>query len=186
VIRDNAGVAIVGAEWEYVSIRSDGDSDLNRNFDELEKLKILCTSPDYQGMQLETVSFLRIAKAIYQWAGGADTMTKTTAPAWEAKRTDETRTVEDLLRKAGFQQVDAYRYNSASIRVRVIDRQFESIPREKRDEMVEPHLEKLPERTQADIVTLFTFAPSDLKQTPKTLREVMLNTEFDNPSPSML
>src|SRR6266478_8983014 len=113
-------------------------------------------------------------------------MTNTTAPAWEAKRTDETRMVEEVLTRAGFDQVDAYRYNSASIRVRVIDRRFEGMPREQRDGMVEPHLEQLPERTQADIVTLFTFAPSELQQTPKTLREFMLNTEFDDPSPSML
>jgi len=113
-------------------------------------------------------------------------MTKTAAPVWQAKRTDETRKVEEALKKAGFDQVDAYRYNSASIRVRVIDRRFEGMPREQRDGMVEPHLEQLPERTQADIVTLFTFAPSELQQTPKTLREFMLNTEFDDPSPSML
>jgi len=113
-------------------------------------------------------------------------MKKTTVPAWEDKRTDETRMVEEVLKKAGLEKVDAYRYNSASIRVRVIDRRFEGMPREQRDRMVEPHLEKLPERTQADIVTLFTFAPSELKQAPKTLREFVLNTEFDFPSPSML
>ena len=33
--------------------------------------------------------------------------------------------------------------------------------------MVEPYLEQLPERTQADIMNLFTFAPSELQQTPK-------------------
>ena len=98
-------------------------------------------------------------------------MTTTTAPAWEAKRTDETRQVEEILKRAGFDQVDAYRYNSASIRLRVIDRRFEGMPPEKRDEMVERHLEQLPERTQADIVTLFTFAPSELQQPPKTLKE---------------
>jgi hypothetical protein len=113
-------------------------------------------------------------------------MIKTTTPTWEAKRTDETRTVEDVLQRAGFEQVDAYRYNSASIRVRVIDRRFEGMPREQRDGMVEPHLEQLPERTQADIVTLFTFAPSETQHTPKTFREFMLNSEFEAPSPSML
>ena len=39
------------------------------------------------------------------------------AALWEAKRTDETKQVENVLRKAGFKKVDAYRYNSASIRV---------------------------------------------------------------------
>jgi hypothetical protein len=113
-------------------------------------------------------------------------MTHTTVPRWEAMRTDETRQVEDVLRQAGFGQVDAYRYNSASIRVRVIDEQFEGLAPEKRDAMVEPFLERLPERTQADIMTLFTFAPSELQQPAKTLREFLKNTEFDDPSPSML
>jgi len=113
-------------------------------------------------------------------------MTNTTAPPWADKCTDETREVERVLRAAGFETVDAYRYNSASIRVRVIDPRFEGLPLEKRDEMVETHLEQLPERTQADIVNLFTFAPSELQEHPKTFREFMLNTEFDHPSPSTL
>lgn len=113
-------------------------------------------------------------------------MTTATTPTWEAKRTEETRTVERVLSDAGFQKVDAYRYNSASIRVRVIDQRFEGMPIEKRDAMVEPHLERLPERTQADIMNLFTFAPSELQQSPKCVREFLKNTEFEDPSPSML
>lgn len=112
-------------------------------------------------------------------------MTTATTPPWEAKRTPETRSIEDLLRKH-FKQVDTYRYNSASIRVRVIDPRFEGIPREKRDAMVEQYLDQLPPETQRDIVTLLTFAPPELERTPKTFREYMLNTEFDDPSPSML
>ncbi len=106
--------------------------------------------------------------------------------SWETKRTDETHDVEQALRGAGFDRVDAYRYNSASIRVRVIDARFEGIPPEKRDAMVEPHIGKLPPRTQADIVTLFTFAPSDLEQKPETLGHRFLNSEFETPSPSRL
>ncbi len=113
-------------------------------------------------------------------------MTDTHAPAWEAKRTTETRGVEDTLRRAGFAQADAYRYNSASIRVRVIDPRFEGLTGEQRDALVELHLAKLPERTQADIISLFTFAPSELDQSSKTLRQLLLNTEFDDPSPSIL
>lgn len=112
-------------------------------------------------------------------------MTTETTPSWEAKRTSETRRVEDLLRQH-FEQADSYRYNSASIRVRVIDSRFEAMPREKRDAMVEPYLDTLPPETQRDIVTLFTFAPSELQQSPQTFREYMLNTEFGAPSPSML
>lgn len=111
--------------------------------------------------------------------------TTMTTPLWEAKRTSETRMVEDLLRR-NFQQADSYRYNSASIRVRVVDDRFEGLPREQRDAMVEPFLDKLPIETQRDIVTLFTFAPSELEQTPATFREFLLNAEFDDPSPSRL
>lgn len=105
---------------------------------------------------------------------------------WETMRTDETREIEEFLRTAGFEQADAYRYNSASIRVRVVDARFESLPTEKRDSMIEPHLEQLPERTQADIISLFAFAPSELQQTPKTFKQFLLNAEFEDPSPSML
>jgi hypothetical protein len=99
-------------------------------------------------------------------------MTTIITPRWESKRTDETRMVEDSL-KGHFERVDSYRYNSASIRVRVIDSRFENMSRENRDGMVEPVLDKLPPETQRDIVSLFTFAPSELTQTPKTFREFM-------------
>jgi hypothetical protein len=58
--------------------------------------------------------------------------------------------------------------------------------REKRDSIVEPFLEKLPERTQADIITLFTFAPSEIQERTKVFKDFMLNKEFEEPSPSML
>jgi stress-induced morphogen len=115
---------------------------------------------------------------------GADGMTTDITPSWKAKRTDETKLVEHLLGQ--FQQADAYRYNSATIRVRVIDPRFEGLSREARDAIVEEHLKELPDDTQRDIVTLFTFAPSELDQTPKTFREYMLNSEFEDPSPSTL
>lgn len=112
-------------------------------------------------------------------------MTTATTPPWEAKRTAETRLVEERL-KPHFERVDAYRYNSASIRVRVIDTKFEGMSREQRDALVEEQLVKLPSEIQRDIVTLFTFAPSELTRTPQTLREFMQNMEFDNPTPAML
>jgi hypothetical protein len=62
----------------------------------------------------------------------------------------------------------------------------EGMTREKRNVMVEPHLATLPLETQRDIVTLFTFAPSELQRAPATFRAYMLNTEFDDPSPSTL
>jgi len=112
-------------------------------------------------------------------------MTTTTMPSWEAKRKPETRMVETHLGEH-FHRVDSYRYNSASIRVRIIDPHFEGMSREKRDAMVETYLDQLPPETQRDIVTLFTFAPSEIGGTPMALRELMLNAEFEDPSPSML
>ncbi|MBX9582657.1 MAG: hypothetical protein K2X87_20305 [Gemmataceae bacterium] len=113
-------------------------------------------------------------------------MTETTAPAWETKRTDETRRVEELLRRAGFERVDAYRYNVAAIRVRVIDPRFEGLRVEQRDALVDPYLEQLPEDTQVDITTLLTFAPSELRLPPNKFRGYLPNFEFDHPSPSVL
>ncbi|NLF06411.1 MAG: hypothetical protein GX594_00300 [Pirellulaceae bacterium] len=100
--------------------------------------------------------------------------------------TDETRNIENTLRNAGFQQVDAYRYNSASIRVRVIDPGFEGLPLDERDAKVEQYLKQLPERTQADIINLLTFAPSEFEQPPFKFRGYLLNIEFEDPSPSLL
>lgn len=113
-------------------------------------------------------------------------MTTNQVSKWEKKRTDESRMVEDKLREAGFDRVDAYRYNSASLRVRVIDKRFESMPRDERDQIVEPVIDKLPPSTQSDIVSLVLLAPSEFDQPSDTFREFMLNTEFENPSPSML
>lgn len=107
-------------------------------------------------------------------------------PKWESKRTDESRMVEKKLLEAGFQRVDAYRYNSASLRVRIVDKRFEGLDREERDAMVEAFIDSLPSNTQADIINLVLVTPSELNTPSDTFRGFMLNTEFDNPSPSML
>jgi hypothetical protein len=102
-------------------------------------------------------------------------MIKSRIPPWEELRTDETRQVERVLRKQ-FQDADAYRYNSASIRVRVIDPRFEGKTTEERDSIVEPHLKKLPMRIQADIINLLTLAPGD---TLDSLTKRLANLEFE-------
>lgn len=109
-------------------------------------------------------------------------MSQATVPRWHSMRTDESRRVEELLRKA-FAQVDAYRYNSASIRVRVIDPRFEGKSNEERDSMVEPYLDQLPVETQAEIMTLRTLAPGEES---RDLRKGLANLEFEDPSRSML
>ena len=107
-------------------------------------------------------------------------------PKWESKRTDESRMVEKKLLEAGLQQVDAYRYNYASLRVRIVDKRFEGVDREGRDAMVESFIDSLPSNTQADIVNLVLVTPSELNTRSDTFRGFILNIEFDNPSPSML
>jgi hypothetical protein len=109
-------------------------------------------------------------------------MSQATTPHWEAMRTDETRLVEDVLRQE-FPRTDAYRYNSASIRVRIVDPRFAGKSIEARDAMVEPLLEQLPEETESDIMNLLTMTPDEL--TP-TSRKFFANLEFEDPSPSEL
>lgn len=115
--------------------------------------------------------------------------------SWEAKRTDETRHVESFLEDAGFEQVDAYRFNSASIRIRVIDPRFEGLADEKRDAVVAPFLKKLPAETRTDVLFLLPLAPSELPEAvpgtargakAKILRKLLLNAGFVDPSPSTL
>lgn len=101
---------------------------------------------------------------------------------WDQLKTDETRKVETLLRKH-FQQADAYRYNSASIRVRVIDERFEGCPFEEREDLVMPVLTSLPKRTLADILLLILLAPSEVNTVN---RNALTNLEFEEPSRTRL
>jgi len=109
-------------------------------------------------------------------------MTKAVEARWKSMRTKESRLVEKVLRES-FPQTDAYRYNPASVRVRVIDSRFEGKTIEERDGMVEPLLKKLPKEIQADIMNLLTLTPSE---TTDSLRKQADNLEFEDPSPSEL
>ena len=83
------------------------------------------------------------------------------------------RMVEETLGKK-FRRLDAYRYNSASIRVRIIDPVFKGKKAEARDAIVEPILDKLPERTQAGIMNLFIFAPEEIKNPDISMRHFFM------------
>ena len=108
---------------------------------------------------------------------------KPEAPRWEDRKTSQTRGIEDRLRAAGFERVDAYRYNSASIRVRVIDRRFEGMPTPDREDLVFEVIDKLPKRTKEDIILLLIMAPSELQRRNPLLS---VNQDFENPLPSLL
>jgi stress-induced morphogen len=109
-------------------------------------------------------------------------MSTTVQAPWESKRTPETRDVEQALQQH-FSQADAYRFNPASIRVRVVDDRFKGKDVEERDEMVERVLTQLPEGTQRDIINLLTIYPGE---TADSLRAQLLNLEFEDPSQPLL
>jgi stress-induced morphogen len=104
-------------------------------------------------------------------------------PGWHAKRTHETRKIEEELRKR-FPHSDAYRFNSASIRVRIIDDAFEGMSEIEREQMVDPILEQLPDETQADIMLLLTLTKKEA--TARFGKHSLVNLEFENPSESAL
>lgn len=84
-----------------------------------------------------------------------------TVAAWELLRDEDSQLVERTLCDAGFSQVAAYRYNAASLRVRVIDDCFAGLSRMARAERLEPSLQTLPERLQSDIVMCWLFTPAE-------------------------
>jgi len=79
--------------------------------------------------------------------------------------------------KREFKDVRAYRYNSASIRVRVVDPCFANKSRAQREESVWPVLAKLPEDLRTEITMLLLLEPGE---------QSLLNLEFEKPFPSLL
>lgn len=98
-----------------------------------------------------------------------------------SQQTDETRQIEDLLRRAfPAAQVDAYRHNTASIRVRVIDAGFRRKSLVDREEAVLPLLKNaLPEDVVGDIMVLLLLTPEEAPQN-------FMNLEFEHPEPSLI
>lgn len=109
-------------------------------------------------------------------------MSQGTTSRWDALRTPETRLVEDMLREV-FPNTDAYRFNSASIRVRVVDPRFEGLSTEQRDSLVEPLIDRLSPEIQADIMNLLTLAPGEVNG---SFKKYLANEEFEDPSESSL
>ena len=100
------------------------------------------------------------------------------ANAVAEKKTAETKKIEQVVGKR-FPNVEAYRYNSASIRVRVIDEAFLGKSKAEREQMLASLLDSLPDKTQRDITILLLLAPEETTTS-------MMNVEFEQPSPSDL
>ena len=93
-------------------------------------------------------------------------------------KNSETELIEKTL-KPGFPNVEAYRYNSVSIRIRVIDDRFKGKSKPERDDMVSPLLDHLPEEIQADITILLLLTNDELAQS-------LMNLEFEHPTRSSI
>jgi stress-induced morphogen len=93
------------------------------------------------------------------------------------KKTKETMRIESTL-KSKFPKAEAYRYYS-SIRVRIIDAQFDGKSLLEREALVRPLVRTLPESAQADILMLLLLTPSERA-------ESLLSVEFERPSRSRL
>jgi stress-induced morphogen len=75
--------------------------------------------------------------------------------------------------------VDAYRQNPASVRVRVIDPDFQGIDRVDRDSLIWTHLHTLPEDIQSEISMLVLLTPGETDSS-------LANLEFEHPIPSRI
>src|SRR5436190_7027876 len=76
-------------------------------------------------------------------------------------------------------QIDLYRQNSVSVRIRIVDPAFHGLDKSGRHEKVWRFLEQLPDEIQSDISMLVLLAPSETKTS-------FANLEFDDPVPSHL
>lgn len=76
-------------------------------------------------------------------------------------------------------KIEAYRYNPASIRIRIIDPDFKGMNRVERDDLVSAILDTLPEGVRAEIMILLLLTPQESKTSP-------MSQEFDHPAPALL
>ena len=76
-------------------------------------------------------------------------------------------------------QIDLYRQNPVSVRVRIIDPDFARQDRVERHKDVWRYLDSLDEESQSDISSLILLTPGETKKS-------FANFEFEDPVPSIL
>jgi len=76
-------------------------------------------------------------------------------------------------------EVKAYRQNSVSVRLRIIDPDFLGSNRPQRSQIVWKYLDRLPDEAVADISTLLLLTPDEIENS-------FANMEFDKPVKSKL
>jgi len=75
--------------------------------------------------------------------------------------------------------VEVYRQNSASVRARIVDPDFDGVSKADRHDAVWAFVKDLPEEQQAEISLLLLLVPGELKMS-------FASYEFDHPVPSQL
>lgn len=76
-------------------------------------------------------------------------------------------------------QIDVYRQNPVSVRVRIIDPVFAGMGKSHRSQMAWKYLDQLPDEVHSDISTLLLLSPDETKMS-------FANLEFEDPVPSGL
>ena len=76
-------------------------------------------------------------------------------------------------------QIDLYRQNSVSVRMRIIDPDFAGQGKPQRSQLAWRYLGQLPEEVQSDISTVLLLTPDETKMS-------FANLEFEDPIPSKL
>jgi stress-induced morphogen len=76
-------------------------------------------------------------------------------------------------------QIDIYRQNSVSVRVRIIDPDFAGQTKIERSKEAWKYLNSLPDEVQSDLSTLILLTPDET-------RKSFANFEFEDPVPSSL
>ena len=76
-------------------------------------------------------------------------------------------------------EIEAYRQNSVSVRIRVLNPEFAGRSRAQREEEVWAFLNELPEEAVAEISLLLLLTPNEAKHS-------FASFEFDDPIPSKL
>ena len=100
------------------------------------------------------------------------------------KRPDQVlRQIRDALEKYDEAhpqaEIEAYRQNSVSVRIRILNPEFAGKSRAQREEEVWAVLNELPEEAVADISLLLLLTPEEAARS-------FANSEFDDPIPSKL
>jgi stress-induced morphogen len=76
-------------------------------------------------------------------------------------------------------EIALYRQNAVSIRIKVVDPDFDGIAKSARHSTIWEYIQKLPDEVQSDVSMLVLLTPREVKKS-------VANLEFEDPSPSLI